>query len=129
MRASGAYRGGQKVEIYIPASKKTCNLTNLPDSYRLGSSMCGGLLCGGGGVITSGDYCLEWDPETGNFSETPVGKSIGQQGFSCWNLQKSGVLIMGHNKGGDDRTIRTTELVVVNGTTSSSSFKLEHKIR
>ena len=88
--------------------------------------MCGGLLCGGqGGGMTAGDYCLKWDPERGIFSETPVERSIGQNGLSCWDLGDRGVLIMGHNKGGDDRT---TDLVAVNGTTSSSSFALKHEI-
>ena len=76
--------------------------------------------------MPSGDYCLRWNPETGTFSETPVERSIGQNGLSCWDLGDRGVLIMGYNKGGDNRT---TDLVSVNGTTSSSSFTLKHNIR
>ena len=76
--------------------------------------------------MTAGDYCLKWDPERGIFSETPVERSIGQNGLSCWDLGDRGVLIMGYNEGGDDRT---TDLVAADGLTSSSSFTLKHKIR
>ena len=77
--------------------------------------------------MPSGDYCLKWNPERGSFSETPVERSIGPNGgLSCWDLGDRGVLIMGYNQGGDDRT---TDLVDVNGLTSSSSFTLKHKIR
>ena len=99
-------------------------MENLPDSYRWLSSLCGGLLCGGSGV-PAGDYCLKWDPETGNFTETQVQRSIGKYGLSCWDLGDRGVLVMGYNDGGDDRT---TDLVAVNGLTSSPSFPLKHKI-
>ena len=76
--------------------------------------------------MSSGDYCLKWEPERGTFSETPVERSIGQNGgFSCWDLGDRGVLIMGHNQGGDDRS---TDLVAADGLTSSSSFTLKHKI-
>ena len=104
--------------------QKTCLLKNLPDSYRYVSSLCGGLLCGGDGV-PAGDYCLKWDPETGTFSGTQVQRSGGPWGLSCWDLGDRGVLMMGYNEGGDDRT---TDLVAVNGLTSSSSFPLKHKI-
>ena len=113
--AGGATNEGrQKVEIYIPASQKTCGLQNLPDTYRSWASMCGGLLCGGQKGMPSGDYCLKWEPERGTFSETPVERSIGQSGFSCWDLGDRGVLIMGYNYGGDNRT---TDLVAADGLT------------
>ncbi len=80
--------------------------------------------------MPSRDYCLKWEPERGSFSETPVERSIGQTGFSCWDLGDRGVLIMGYNEesiyGGDDRT---TDLVAADGLTSSSRFTLKHKIR
>ena len=123
------HEGRQKVEIYIPASNKTCGLQNLPDTYRFGVSMCGGLLCGGVIGMPSGDYCLKWEPERGTFSGTPVERSIGINFFSCWDLGDRGVLIMGYNdllEGGDDRI---TDQVAADGLTSSSSFTLKHKIR
>ena len=116
------------MEIVIPHKNKnkTCTLENLPDSYRLYSSLCGGLLCGGSG-LPAGDYCLKWDSETGTFSGTPVQRSSGtSRGLSCWDLGDPGVLVMGYNKGGDDRT---TDLVTVNGLTSSPSFSLKHNIK
>ena len=88
--------------------------------------MCGGLLCGGIGGMPASDYCLKWDSETGTFSETPVQRRIGSRGLSCWDLGDRGVLVMGYNQGGDDRT---TDLVSVNGLTSSPSFPLQHKIQ
>ena len=111
------------MEIVIPDKNKTCNLENLPDR-RLFSSLCGGLLCGGD-KVPAGDYCLKWDPETGTFSGTSVQRSGVTHGLSCWDLGDRGVLMMGYNRGGDDRT---TDLVAVNGLTSSSSFPLKHKI-
>ena len=105
--------------MVIPQMQKRCPLENLPDSYRYVSSLCGGLLCGGSGV-PAGDYCLKWDPETGTFSGTPVQRSGETWGLSCWDLGDRGVLVMGYN--------RTTDLVAVNGLTSSSSFPLKHKI-
>ena len=78
--------------------------------------------------MPSVDYCLKWDSKRGTFNETPVERSIERWGgFSCWDLGDRGVLIMGYNKWGDDD--RTTDLVDVNGLTSSSSFTLKHKIR
>jgi len=74
--------------------------------------------------VTASDYCLKWDSETGTFSETQVQRSIGLGGLSCWDLGDRGVLVMGYNRGGDDRT---TDLVSVNGLTSSPSFPLKHK--
>ena len=118
----------QKVEIFIPSLNKTCPLENLPDRYRYYSSLCGGLLCGGSvyGGVPAGDYCLKWESETGTFSETQVQRSGETWGLSCWDLGDPGVLIIGYHKGGDDRT---TDLVSVNGLTSSPSFPLKHKIR
>ena len=112
------------MEIVIPAKNKSCELENLPDSYRYHSSLCGGLLCGGEGV-SAGDYCLKWDPETGTFSGTSVQRSIATHGLSCWDLGDRGVLMMGSSSSGVDRT---TDLVAVNGLTSFSSFPLKHKI-
>merc|ERR550532_3308405 len=120
----GSYDGRQKVEIVIPAKNKSCELENLPDSDRYHSSLCGGLLCGGEGV-SAGDYCLKWDPETGTFSGTPVQRSGWPMGLSCWDLGDRGVLMMGSSSSGVDRT---TDLVAVNGLTSSSSFPLKHNI-
>ena len=113
------------MEILLPDKNKTCTLENLPDSHRLYSSLCGGLLCGGNGLLPAEDYCLKWDPETGTFSGTPVQRSSRTVGHSCWDLGDRGVLVMGYNKGGDDRT---TDLVTVNGLTSSPNFPLKHKI-
>jgi len=111
--------GEQKVEIFIPAFDKTCPLENLPDTLREDVSMCGGLLCGGWRGHPDSDYCLKWDSETGTFSGTQVERSIGPyHGLSCWDLGDRGVLIMG----------RTTNLVSVNGLTSSPSFPLQHEI-
>ena len=115
----------QKVEIFRPELNKTCSLENLPDRKRYYVSMCGGLLCGGWGVPAR-DYCLKWDSETGTFSRTRVKRRIGSRGFSCWDLGDRGVLVMGYNNVGDRRT---TDLVSVNGRTSSPSFTLKHKIR
>ena len=75
--------------------------------------------------MSAGDYCLKWDPETGTFSGTQVQRSTVWGGRSCWDLGDRGVLMMGYNEGGDDRT---TDLVAVNGLTSSTSFPLKHKI-
>jgi len=122
------YRPSKKVEVYIPAQKKTCVLEeDLPDTYRWGATMCGGLLCGGADVPSASDYCLRLDGRT--FSKTPVERSIVQTGFSCWDLGDRGVLIIGYNY--DDNDIgdrRTTDLVSVNGSTSSPGFPLKHKI-
>ena len=121
------------MEIFIPGLNQTCPLENLPDKYRrLLVSMCGGLLCGGYRWVPARDYCLKWDSETGTFSETPVQRSIEIWGLSCWDLGDRGVLVMGYNRGwraGDWRgDNRTTDLVSVNGLTSSPSFPLKHKI-
>ena len=75
--------------------------------------------------MPSGDYCLKWEPERGTFSETPVERSIGMSGLSCWDLGDRGVLIMGYNEGGDNRT---TDHVAAGGLNSSSCFTLKHKI-
>ena len=75
--------------------------------------------------MPSGDYCLKWDPETGTFSETPVERSIWEALLTCWDLGDRGVLFMGSNFDLDNTT---TDLVDVNGLTSSSSFTLKHGI-
>ena len=118
------------MEIYIPALNKTCELEeDLPDSYRYKATMCGGLLCGGGVVVPASDYCLRLAGTT--FSKTSVERSVPYGGLSCWDRGDRGVLIMGYNydhyeREGDDRT---TDLVSVDGSTSSPSFPLKHKIK
>ena len=85
--------------------------------------MCGGLLCGGQGVPAE-DYCLKWDRERGIFSGTPVTRNIEITGLSCWDLGNRGVLFMGYNKADNS----TTDLVADDGSSSSSSFTMKHKI-
>ena len=117
------------MEIYIPDLHKTCQLENLPDSYRESASLCGGLLCGGTEGMPADAYCLRWYPESWTFRRTSVKRSIGadyRRGLSCWDLGDRGALIMGYNRGGDNRT---TDLVSLNGLTNSPSFPLKHKIR
>jgi len=113
------------VKIYIPSLQKTCELDDLPGRYRDGATMCGGLLCGGDGAK---DYCLRLEGRT--FSKTSVERSIAWAGHSCWDQGERGVLIMGYNyhpsNGKGDN--RTTDLVSVDGSTSSPSFPLKHKI-
>ena len=87
------------------------------------ASMRGGLLCGGQGVPAE-DYCLKWDRERGIFSGTPVTRNIEITGLSCWDLGDRGVLFMGYNKADNS----TTDLVADDGSSSSSSFTMKHKI-
>ena len=88
--------------------------------------MCGGLLCGGSDV-PSYYYCLRLDGRT--FSKTRVERSIVTTGLSCWDLGDRGVLIVGYNYDGyNNGDRRTTDLVSVNGSTSSPGFPLKHKI-
>ena len=108
------------VNIYIPTLQKTCELEDLPDSYRWGATMCGGLLCGGTELPAS-HYCLRLNGTI--FSKTSVERRIVSTGLSCWDRGDRGVLIMGYNE--DDRT---TDLVSVDGSTSSPSFPLKYKI-
>ena len=78
-------------------------------------------------IKPASDYCLRLDGRT--FSKTPVERSIVQTGLSCWDLGDRGVLIIGYNY--DDNDIgdrRTTDLVSVNGSTSSPGFPLKYKI-
>ena len=117
-----------EVEIYIPASQKTCQLENLPDSHRIYVSMCGGLLCGGAGGWPAGKTCLKWEPESGTFSTTPVNISHSGSGNLCWDLGDRGVLIIGVD--GLPSFVHgnsTTDLVDADGMSSSFSFTLEHK--
>ena len=80
-------------------------------------------ICGGQGVPAE-DYCLKWDRERGIFSGTPVTRNIEITGLSCWDLGNRGVLFMGYNKADNS----TTDLVADDGSSSSSSFTMKHKI-
>ena len=71
--------------------------------------------------MSASDYCLRLEGKT--FSKTSVEREFFRV-LSCWDRGDRGVLIMGDND--DDRT---TDLVSVDGSTSSPSFQLKHKIR
>ena len=78
--------------------------------------------------MPASDYCLRLEGKT--FRNTSVKRSISIGGLSCWDRGDRGVLIMGDNYDyyygkGDNRT---TDLVSVDGSTSSPSFPLKHKI-
>ena len=54
------------VEVFNPHRQKNCTLPNLPNG-RYGSTLCGGLLCGG---VYDSQTCLRWIKESRTFVPT-----------------------------------------------------------
>ena len=112
----GTDAGRQKVEIYIPASNRTCRLQDLPDKGRFYVSMCAGLLCGAGDPDT-GKTCLKFNLAEGTFRKTPVNITY-QIGRLCWDLGDRGVLTISSSSNSH------SDLVSSDGLSSTSSFSL-----
>ena len=115
---TGGYDGQVKsVEAYNPHNKKVCKLPDLPDR-RFDHKVCGGLLCGG---WISGRSCLKLGPS--GFVKTTVILQQHRSNHLCWNIPEGVLLLGGAN------SPSTTELVLRDGSASTSEFALTHPAR
>ena len=110
-----------KVEVFNLHSYRTCQLADFPVSLWR-HSICGLLVCGGGTEVVERS-CLLMNPLTGEFTSTPVRLLERRQGHLCWKVdgEDGPTLLMGGKK-----SLRSTELVSADGSSTSASFNLKY---
>jgi len=113
---------GRKVEVFNINTKKTCQLPDLPGQVRRFHTQCGHLLCGGY-YSSSSRSCLMLNPLTGDFTPTSVTLREERSLHLCWDVEgeNGSTLIMG-----GQYSKRSTELVSLDGLTSTASFNLTY---
>ena len=119
---------GVSVEVFNPQTNHSCSLLHLPGEVRDSHSLCRELLCGGGDYSNSSSStqrsCLKLNPLTGVFTPTSVTLVEKRWSHLCWDVEGEGgptLLIGGHS------SLRSTELVSSDGSSSSDSFTLQYK--
>ena len=122
--AGGTGEAGDRVEVFHPYSNQTCALSNLPPlEDRSQSTLCSGLLCGGLAGSASRS-CLRFDE--GQFKKTNVTLQQNRSQDLCWK-QDNGALLLG-GPGGGSASLRSSELLQPDGSSSSPSFDLVYNI-
>lgn len=114
---------GNLVEVFNPYSNQSCALSNLPGEGRSQSTLCSGLLCGGlaGSVSRS---CLRFDK--GQFTSTSLTLQQNRRYDVCWSRNEGALLLGG--PGGGSASLRSSELLKLDGSSTSSSFGLEYNL-
>ena len=124
MMITGGYPSssvGKSVEVFNPRTNNSCNLRDLPGEGRFYHSLCGDLLCGGWNTRRS---CLKLDPQTGVFTPTSVRLVKERAHQQCWDVEGEGVLLIGGYY-----SLRSTELVSPDGSSSTANFTLPYDTR
>ena len=112
------------MEVFHPYSNQTCALSNLPPMEgRSQSTLCSGLLCGGVAGSAS-KSCLRFDDDDGQFKNTTVTLQQNRNEDLCWS-RSDGALLLG---GEGSESLRSSELLQSDGSSSSTSFSLEYNI-
>ena len=108
---TGGLKADTKAEIYIPATRRSCQLPDLP-VRRYYHTQDGFLTCGG--ILTANaQLCHTWDPETGTW---PLSHNLpsGRRRLSWTPRSGSGTYLIGEYWQGWDNA-ETTTLVKPDG--------------
>ena len=115
---------GNSVEVFNPHTNRSCSLRDLPGEVRYHHSLCRDLLCGGDSSSSTRRSCLKLDPQTGVFTPTSVRLEEDRSYHQCWDVEGEGVLLIGGYY-----SLRSTELVSPDGSSSTANFTLPYDTR
>ena len=107
------------VEVFNPLTGHSCPVDDLPKKRRSGQ-ICNNMICGGYGSPAPDRSCEMFDGAS-SFTRLSVTLVEQRRYHLCWGLQSGAVILLG---GFDSRSIRTTERVSADGSSSSSDFSL-----
>ena len=118
---AGGYTGSDlsSAEVFNPLTGHSCPVEDLPQTRRSGP-ICNNMICGGYGSPAPDRSCEMFDG-TSSFTRLSVTLVEQRRYHLCWGLQSGAVILLG---GSDSRSIRTTERVSADGSSSSSDFSL-----